>query len=301
MPTGRIGLIVPISLTAAQRMATLQELLVSQSDLVALANFGLRPAALFPGVMQRLTIFISSKGKRRSVYTSDYITWYADEREALFPLLTLFPVGNLRQSYSIPKTNNQLGHSTLSKILSKARPWKHYNQFKGAHCVFYHNAGGYWIKTFNFKPFYKSLVDPDKTHTTISELRLPTAELAETYLAVLNSSLFYFVWKTLTDARHVYPSDIAMFPIDLPLSKAALDNLKKLEAELMTALTKNKTRIVYGNAEVDQFAVAPSKPILDEIDTVLAGHYGFTAEELDFILNYDIKYRLGRSGESDED
>jgi len=26
-----------------------------------------------------------------------------------------------------------------------------------------------------------------------------------------------------------------------------------------------------------------------------------TKKELDFILNYDIKYRLGRSGESDED
>jgi len=32
-------------------------------------------------------------------------------------------------------------------------------------------------------------------------------------------------------------------------------------------------------------------------ETVLAGHYGFTPEELDFILNYDIKYRLGREGE----
>ena len=40
---------------------------------------------------------------------------------------------------------------------------------------------------------------------------------------------------------------------------------------------------------------------LDEIDTVLAGHYGFTAEELDFILNYDIKYRLGRDTEDEED
>jgi hypothetical protein len=44
-----------------------------------------------------------------------------------------------------------------------------------------------------------------------------------------------------------------------------------------------------------------SKPILDEIDTVLAGHYGFTPEELDFIINYDIKYRLGRgAGEEDQ-
>ncbi len=30
-------------------------------------------------------------------------------------------------------------------------------------------------------------------------------------------------------------------------------------------------------------------------------HYGFTAEELDFILNYDIKYRLGRSTETDDE
>ena len=37
-----------------------------------------------------------------------------------------------------------------------------------------------------------------------------------------------------------------------------------------------------------------SKPIIDEIDTVLAEHYGFTDEELDFIINYDIKYRMGR-------
>ena len=39
-----------------------------------------------------------------------------------------------------------------------------------------------------------------------------------------------------------------------------------------------------------------SKAIIDEIDCVLAEHYGFTAEELDFIINYDIKYRMGRKG-----
>ena len=36
-----------------------------------------------------------------------------------------------------------------------------------------------------------------------------------------------------------------------------------------------------------------SKSIIDEIDRVLARHYGFTDEELDFIINYDIKYRMG--------
>ena len=32
---------------------------------------------------------------------------------------------------------------------------------------------------------------------------------------------------------------------------------------------------------------------MDEIDRVLAQHYGFTDGELDFIINYDIKYRMG--------
>ena len=29
------------------------------------------------------------------------------------------------------------------------------------------------------------------------------------------------------------------------------------------------------------------------LTTMLAKHYGFTEEELDFIINYDIKYRMG--------
>jgi len=49
--------------------------------------------------------------------------------------------------------------------------------------------------------------------------------------------------------------------------------------------------------EFQEFYPSRSKPLLDEIDTMLAQHYGFTPQELDFILNYDIKYRLGREAE----
>ena len=37
-----------------------------------------------------------------------------------------------------------------------------------------------------------------------------------------------------------------------------------------------------------------SKTIIDKLDTVLAQHFDFTEQELDFIINYDIKYRMGR-------
>ena len=231
----RIGLIVPISLTAAQRMKPLQRNLLNKADIVHFSNFALRPASLFPNVMQRLTICLICNGSSGSAYTTDYTTWYADERPELFHLLKYTSLHGIVQEYSLPKVNTPTSRSALSKILDAGQYWSSYREFRGNSTIFYHNAGGYWIKTFNFRPHYRSLVDPTKKHTTISELRLPSRDLATTYLCLLNSSLFYFFWKSLTDARHVYPSDIAMLPIRLPLSQQLLNELYSLEEKLMIA------------------------------------------------------------------
>ena len=74
--------------------------------------------------------------------------------------------------------------------------------------------------------------------------------------------------------------------------------LDKLCDEFEASLIKNKKRSVTqsratGEISQDFYYVKLSKPIIDEIDKVLAKHYGFTEEELDFIINYDIKYRMG--------
>ncbi len=66
----------------------------------------------------------------------------------------------------------------------------------------------------------------------------------------------------------------------------------KLEKE---KLSKQTGKITY-----EEFYPRISKPIIDEIDRVLAKHYGFTDEELDFIINYDIKYRMGRDSSESE-
>jgi len=39
---------------------------------------------------------------------------------------------------------------------------------------------------------------------------------------------------------------------------------------------------------------------LKTIDTLLAFHYGFSDEELDFVLSYDIKYRVAAHGAAEE-
>jgi len=70
-------------------------------------------------------------------------------------------------------------------------------------------------------------------------------------------------------------------------------------------LKQHSKRRVYvyetsGRVEYDEYYPKKSKVFIDEIDRVLAKHYGFTDEELDFIINYDIKYRMGKELEADE-
>ena len=44
---------------------------------------------------------------------------------------------------------------------------------------------------------------------------------------------------------------------------------------------------------------ARAKAAIDEIDVVLGQSYGLTDLEIDFIINYDIKYRMGGADEEE--
>jgi hypothetical protein len=56
-----------------------------------------------------------------------------------------------------------------------------------------------------------------------------------------------------------------------------------------------------GKVELQSLSPVKSKQFIDKIDIELADHYGFTPEELDYIINYDIKYRLGADADEDEE
>ncbi|HBE23919.1 MAG TPA: SAM-dependent methyltransferase, partial [Verrucomicrobiales bacterium] len=122
-------------------------------------------------------------------------------------------------------------------------------------------------------------------------------------ITTITSSFYYWLWLVVSDCYHVTKGDIAVIPI----SKTAKEDkcLKLLSEQLLKSLWKNAEKRVRnrndGTSQVEiNFKVGLSKPIIDEIDTILASHYGFTEEELDFIINYDIKYRMGRGGGEEE-
>ncbi len=126
-------------------------------------------------------------------------------------------------------------------------------------------------------------------------------EGAQATSALLNSSLFYVYFVAYGDCFHVNDGMVR----GLPLAHGLLGdrNLHDLNNRLMADLRQNATTTTIRTRDGDTIAYAEyfaseSKTIIDEIDRVLAKHYGFTDEELDFIINYDIKYRMGRDGDN---
>jgi len=63
--------------------------------------------------------------------------------------------------------------------------------------------------------------------------------------------------------------------------------------DLETNSERRTMRFSHDNLTVQCIIPKFCKPMINEIDCVLARHYGPTDEDLDFIINYDIKYRMG--------
>ena len=109
----------------------------------------------------------------------------------------------------------------------------------------------------------------------------------------------------LSDAYHCGRELVLSFPAGINnLTKADWDKLISIGDRYEKDLVKNsvRRRIKYkktGWIEYDEFYPRLSKFIADEIDLILARHYKFSDDEVDFTINYDIKYRLGKEAETD--
>jgi len=133
-------------------------------------------------------------------------------------------------------------------------------------------------------------------------LQINDNDLADSAIAVFNSSLFYTFYTQISDCWHFGKWHMQNFPIGWETLKTFKGFSIKYN-ELMKSYKKNRitrydSRI---NGNLYEYKISESKPIIDQIDCLLAQHYGFTHEELDFIINYDIKYRMGKELDNGED
>jgi hypothetical protein len=234
-------------------------------------------------------------------FSTNFLKWFSNERDILFEKFIQYEdisSGVPRNS----KISNELEKGIL-KRLNNYKPLANYISRSGK-SIYYHNAPVHWGKIFDFVPYYS--VDGNQQQSShLKSLTFSFDLDADVTICLLNSSLFYWYNWQYSNCRDLSLKDILRMPISVDkmgtLIKKELSSLKK---KLMSDLKKNSRiyKRVSKNLETkfDSFYPMFSKPIIDEIDKVLAQHYGFTDKELDFIINYDIKYRMGKELENEE-
>ena len=295
--TSYFSLIVPISMICTQRMESVQNILSKQT--LWLSNYSERPSKLFIGADVALTIFINSSGDTQ-IYNTGFTKWKSETRNILFKRLDYNLINISLRSYIRPKICSTIENHILQKINIEKSIGLSFVRSISKSCLFYRIGGGrYWKIFTSFSPRF-ILNGKESVSSRENHLYFRTDNERNAAIAVLSSSFFYWFFILTTNSRDLNPSDLYSFPFAISKAKntGILNTLDKLAKKLMDeyitkSILKEKVSKKTGNIIYQEFYPRLSKPIIDEIDKALAEHYGFTEEELDFIINYDIKYRMG--------
>ena len=307
--TGRQGYIVPVSSISTERYESLQKLISSRS--LYYCSFYDRPSRLFDGLEHiRLTIHIlcPSTADTPSLYSERFNKWFSLERPVLFNRLQHTKSTVFANKTSLPKLHSVFENSIINKLENQKKILSHYFVKNSSHKISYSRKIDYFLQVLDFEP---EVYDGNGNRRHSSEYKsicFDKMEYGKLALCCLNSNLFYWFVTVLSDCRHVTKREIDCFYINLELlSKSEYGNiLLQLSVELMDSIKGQseirQMKFAHDTLNVQCIYPQKSKPIIDKIDTILAKHYGFTDEELDFIINYDIKYRMGKgAGEVDGD
>lgn len=307
---GRFSFIIPVAITCSKRMLEVIKIMKNSSRILYFSNFDDRPGKLFEMIEHlRASIFISHRSKsdnQLKIYSTKYNRWYTQCRMHLFNILKYVEVGTYCGIYTIPKFSYETELCINSKIISSNYLLSSTFAPSYNNSVFYRSAGGgYFLLIKNEKSvtYIDGILENVKAEKSIS-IR---AEISSIIVgAIISSTLFYWRYIAYTDCRNLTKSTIETFKFPSSVIKDRV--LKRVGKSLFDDYEKNRyqkdTYYKSTGRNVVYYEYYPklSKPIIDEIDKLLAKHYGFTEEELDFIINYDIKYRMGDElkEESDE-
>lgn len=289
---GRLGMIVPISSTSVSEFRPLVRLLTSGTCWVS--TYSNRPARLFDGVEQRLAIWLAAPTGEPRLHVSPYQHWWQEERPYLFERLR-YAESTLHPETGLPLKTGCEQAEEIFRRLSAHQGTLADLTGAGEHAVWLHDGPTYWVRALPFQP--NEGREPERSR---HYHRLPVRHADTAFLlsAILSSTTFYLFYKWTSNCRDLGFKDWSLFPL-ASLPERLCTKLTACGKHLAERLrvTSTRRRRVYPSGEVtyEEYYPARSKEILDQIDRVLAAHYGFTDEELEYILSYDLKYRMGRN------
>lgn len=291
----RNGMIIQMSAFCTPRMLSFQNIYFNAAKYSALSFFDDRPGKLFDNLQHiRVVIPIMEVGKPSEIVaTTGYNKFYSTCRKYIFDTISYHQSKSSRKDFSVIKICTQLEESIMDKVWSQSKSIKYYESLtKNENYVYYGYGYGYFGKILDHKSYFWG--EQVKESTGDKYFYIKSEYQKEMFVGLMNSNLFYWFYINYSDGHNFTKTVIGSMPYDYSYNKAFEKQVILLMNDL--ELKKGRKSCTYkatGRVEYDEYYPKLSKLIINEIDKLLARHYGFTEEELDFIINYDIKYRMG--------
>lgn len=300
--------ITPAAIVCTPRMSFVISTLIQRFDYVAFSVWDERPSKLFDGVDQQLAITLclpKSSHQDKEIFITSMRHWLAVERQSLFEQVNFVKIDLAEEVAGVfPKVASNLEIKLIEKLKCQTRTIPATVNEQGK--LYYKNAGGrYWRLIKSFPSYFSSTAGA--TGSSTEKIKLVPLEDVHFLISCFSSNLFYWFWRISSNCRHLTEREFDAFTIMNNVNVVAKKEIfcklaKKYEinlAETAVRLTTNNVRT--GVIHQDSYRVSHSKLILDEIDIELKEALSMTAEELDFVVNYDIKYRMGQGVEDNDD
>jgi len=304
--SGRLGFIVPVSSISTSGYQSLQSILLENS--CHLSSFDDRPSKLFEGLDHiQLTVHLIQKSRKegKRIFATECHRWSANERLNLFPTIDYTEVGREYLEGTLPKISSAQERHILDTIWGDKKAIGP-QAGKSGKVVFYSRKVHNFLQALDFVPEVFDGKGKLRPPSELKQLAFASKTFSSAVFCLLNSSLFRWYINIFSDCRHVNKREVEGFRIDLErMSVEYGEECESLAAKLSDSLraTSEYRMMKFSHDTLNVQCIIPkhSKPIIDEIDALLAVHYGLTEEELDFVINYDIKYRMGDELEGGEE
>lgn len=296
---GSLGYVVPLSFACGSRYEITRLKIYKNYERLYSSHYSIRPVKIFPGIDQRVTIFIAENKNYSAdcgVYSSRLWRFNYGDKEKVVMQPQLGYIGRMDQGL-LPKTAGEIGAKIYQRILSLPNQLGSLVLDIGNFDAYYHSIARYWIKAYDFKPYFSREGDNTASMSSTISRMFFSSELDKlVFLLLINSSLFYYWWIARGDEFHVLYSEISEFRFgDYEYFALNKDKCNDLVDKLMHSYKDNaqrKTGIAGGKKIIyDEFYPRKSIDIIHQIDDFLAPSYKFTEEQLAFIKNYDIDFR----------
>ena len=286
---GSFAYIVPISLTSSDSLTGTHRILMGNCDTIRISSYAVRPKPVFENAVVNTSILLFQKTETPCQHlfsTKMHRRGNEFDLQELIDNLQFIDVKGQTLYGRIPKIGSIIEKTILNKLFKQTKLGS-----------FVKTSGSPIIYRFAGGRYFKVVINYSNGSSAERTIYFANSKIADAVGCIISSNLSFWFYQIFSDNLNWKSYEIENFAIP-QLSTENIEYLCNLYSRYLTdieAKANVRTTSVESTYNVDSFKeykIVRSKTIIDEIDDYIGPLYGLTQEEIDFIKNYELEFRM---------